>query len=105
MSYKGKTKLRMKLMKEIRQKVTKIEPISSNRKMKAEETQEDNKEDTHDNRTSVTRTQLNQLRLLFKEQSTQFDTTQAYINDHSTTYQQGKTLSQCMNALQSLIAT
>jgi hypothetical protein len=71
MAYKSRTKVRARIMKQIRKRVKKA------------------------------RTQLNQLRNLSMYQHTQFDTEKAYMNDQETTYYEGKTLTQCMNSLQS----
>jgi hypothetical protein len=76
MAYKSKTKLRARIMKQIRKRVK--------------------------NATISPSTQLNQLRILSMYQHTQFDTAKAYMNGQGTTYHEGQTLNQCMNSLQSI---
>jgi hypothetical protein len=75
MAYKSKTKLRGRIMKQIRRRVSKV--------------------------TKSPNTQLRQLRLLSMYQHTQFDTENAYMNSQETTNYKGQTLTQCMNSLQS----
>jgi hypothetical protein len=72
MAYKSKTKLRARIMKQIRRRVCKVAISSS--------------------------TQLGQLRLLSIHQYTQFETAQAFMNDQGT-YHGGSTLHQCMNSI------
>ena len=69
MAYKNKTKLRARIMKQIRRKVRKVQSTS-----------------------------FNQMRLLSMLQYKQFDTTQAFM-DNQGAYHEKSTLHQCMNAL------
>jgi hypothetical protein len=75
MAYKSKTKLRARIMKQIRMKVNKTTKSPS--------------------------TQIGKLRLLSMLQHTQFNTEKAYLNGQETTYHEGSTLHQCMNTLRS----
>jgi hypothetical protein len=72
MKYKSKTKLRARIMKQIRMKVNKVVKSPN--------------------------TQLSQLRLLSMHQYTQFETAQAFLNTQDT-YHGGSNLHQCMNSI------
>jgi hypothetical protein len=72
MAYKSKTKLRGRIMKQIRGKVSKV--------------------------TRPQNTQIDKLRLLSKYQYTQFETTQAFLNNQGT-YHGGSRLHQCVNTI------
>jgi hypothetical protein len=72
MAYKSKTKVRGRIMKQIRRKVSKVARSPN--------------------------TQIYKLRLLSKHQYTQFETAQAFLNNQDT-YHGGSDLHQCMNSI------